>query len=1014
MSKAGRSTLLYVLYLSITTINAQTYKSITPQHELYHVDLNASENFGLMTNMIQDNDGYLWISSSRGLLVFDGNKTVTYSPDDPKYPMGSSIEKSRGYHYLRKDNEGKIYVSISPHADILSIDPLDRIPLHQYSLAKKDTETFYFLDVSDNEEILFISREQNSESFSIVKVNLQGEKQTIYKIDKKVHGDIRSYYYFQNLHWLQTNTGILRISSDGKESNFYPFDEPFLPRWTVIHDDQNFFFCDERKRSVMCWNYKSKSPRVFAPIPAPLLMICNYMYIDQHLLYIAGGTNFCIIDTLSRTYEDISAQFYDLKSNKLPGSLSEDMAGFSKVEGQIYYLGHRNLYALRDVPPAVSFFKDSFPAEAAHVSMRGLTEDEDHNVYASYYSNLAVKSVHDDRFQSFDLLKKVNTNLYSAFDLTYHDHHLFWHSLSIDLNSGRIQQIIPNVTNGHVAQMLSGDTLWLYTWYTDHLYTYDLSSGITDSIPIDLAVTNSGHNPLVVNAMLQSEDPSAIWLATRTYGIVLLGKNGKVKRTFSHEVLGISQEEGICDLFLHGEVMWFGCLDGLGRLNTRTGDHSIFKDPVMNVNGNQNTRTVFSILPDEKNGFYLGTSSGLVYFDTITKEYFHLDPAHPMAQNEYNRTSSFRDSQGRYYFGTTNGLYSFKPEELDFKPASDTLRPIRLYNISIFNGSEKQYRYLSSELNDLKKLELQPSETNIEFSFSVADFEKNIYYSYHVVGMNEKWSDYSPEDHVLLYSLPPGDYTLEIKASSNADDEKASFYSLDIHMPGYWYQKAWVIALFILLTSGLIVAVIRYRFQQKFKRQKELEKLRVNISSDLHDDVGTILSGLAMQSQMMSYEALEEQRKPLLELSDMSREAMDRMRDTVWAIDARKDKFENLIDRMRDFAEKNLERKNITHAFIVNGIDGKKFISPETRQNIYLIFKEAITNIVKHSDATHVMIKFVQDGTHLHLIIHDNGKEKPIAKTDGLGVSNMMMRAKKIGGELNAGYDDGFKVELII
>ena len=53
----------------------------------------------------------------------------------------------------------------------------------------------------------------------------------------------------------------------------------------------------------------------------------------------------------------------------------------------------------------------------------------------------------------------------------------------------------------------------------------------------------------------------------------------------------------------------------------------------------------------------------------------------------------------------------------------------------------------------------------------------------------------------------------------------------------------------------------------------------------------------------------------MLELSEMSREAMERMRDTVWAIDARKDKYENLIDRMRDFAEKNLERKNITHTF---------------------------------------------------------------------------------------------------
>ena len=222
----------------------------------------------------------------------------------------------------------------------------------------------------------------------------------------------------------------------------------------------------------------------------------------------------------------------------------------------------------------------------------------------------------------------------------------------------------------------------------------------------------------------------------------------------------------------------------------------------------------------------------------------------------------------------------------------------------------------------------------------------------------------------------------------------------------------WVWVLFIFCLSAVVAFWIRYWYQQKWKRQKALEALRIKISSDLHDDVGSILSGLAMQSQVMSYEMEEAKRKPMLELSEMSREAMERMRDTVWAIDARKDKYENLIDRMRDFAEKNLERKNISHTFSFNGLDGKKFISPEIRQNIYLIFKEAITNIIRHSDARHVDISFVQEGDKMSLTIHDNGTVTEPGSLAGQGIGNMKMRAVKINGKLSIGTDQGYNVVL--
>ena len=168
-----------------------------------------------------------------------------------------------------------------------------------------------------------------------------------------------------------------------------------------------------------------------------------------------------------------------------------------------------------------------------------------------------------------------------------------------------------------------------------------------------------------------------------------------------------------------------------------------------------------------------------------------------------------------------------------------------------------------------------------------------------------------------------------------------------------WWETWWAYGFYTLLGAGFVFTLIQYRVRQGLARIRALESIRTRISSDLHDDVGSILSGLAMQSQMIALTAQEHQKGPLIEISDMSHEAMDRMRDTVWAIDSRKDKYENLIDRMRAFAEKNLNLKQITHDFEVTVDDARRFIDPQKRQNIYLIFKEAISNICKHSDATH-------------------------------------------------------------
>ena len=222
-----------------------------------------------------------------------------------------------------------------------------------------------------------------------------------------------------------------------------------------------------------------------------------------------------------------------------------------------------------------------------------------------------------------------------------------------------------------------------------------------------------------------------------------------------------------------------------------------------------------------------------------------------------------------------------------------------------------------------------------------------------------------------------------------------------------FYKTWWFYLLCALTVGGMVYGWLWYRLQQALK----IERMRVEISSDLHDDVGTLLAGLAMQSEALELTAPDKDKAKLRRISEISRSAMAHMRDTVWAIDARKDKVENLLDRMREHAEETLTPRDIRFDIQVDNLSLKQNLPTHVRQNIYLIFKEAVTNAAKHTNGDTVTVGLKQSVEGFEMRICDNGQvQEKMYKTTGLGTSNMQMRAEKIGGRLEISRGNGFCV----
>lgn len=222
------------------------------------------------------------------------------------------------------------------------------------------------------------------------------------------------------------------------------------------------------------------------------------------------------------------------------------------------------------------------------------------------------------------------------------------------------------------------------------------------------------------------------------------------------------------------------------------------------------------------------------------------------------------------------------------------------------------------------------------------------------------------------------------------------------------------LSIILILTLLFIVIYLIFQYQLlEQKHQMALNELRTRISSDLHDDVGTLLSGLAMQAELLEVTSNAVDAAQLSRIAEMSRSAMSRMRDLVWTIDNRKDQWKHLIDRLYEHADDVLGPLGIDFELKAMDIDHDQSLPAVLRRNLYCIGKEAITNVAKHSNAGQVKVLLQKVNGRYDMHIQDNGQcpaEK--ARNAGLGLSNIRWRAKQLGANLSFQNGQGFGILL--
>lgn len=221
------------------------------------------------------------------------------------------------------------------------------------------------------------------------------------------------------------------------------------------------------------------------------------------------------------------------------------------------------------------------------------------------------------------------------------------------------------------------------------------------------------------------------------------------------------------------------------------------------------------------------------------------------------------------------------------------------------------------------------------------------------------------------------------------------------------------VKLYILIV-GLIVLAIITGVLIRNHRQKQLQKMRNSIADDLHDDIGSTLSSINIMSELAK--ARSPQALTLLtSISESSVSLQENMSDIVWAIKSENDSFENVLQRMNQFASEILDAKNVALDFESHTSLSDSGLAMKQRKNLYLFFKEVINNAAKHSGAKRVSVCMFKKEHYVEMIIRDDGKGFDINQTfNGNGMSTLKKRAEELNGyfRIQSRLNEGTVVEL--
>lgn len=535
--------------------------------------------------------------------------------------------------------------------------------------------------------------------------------------------------------------------------------------------------------------------------------------------------------------------------------------------------------------------------------------------------------------------------------------------------------------------------------YKDILFFSTISGIVLYPSPLNKAP--EWHQPVdgILNATKYIREPNGIiFKGSRSNAVVFDERAHSIIGSYKDGVYEIS-EKGIKPLILLKERVYASSLEfARGKLLIGTFSNGLIireGDRVKRIGINEGLSS--NNIIDMKvigNHLWMYQNNAIQILD-IDKEAIISEVDIPVVGSTLVDAEELNDTA---YISSMEGIY-----RVPLKSASAQF-PIRSYITYVLANNrdtlEESGAALSFDKNDIQIHMAAPWFSNTQ----------SIFFKYRLMGGGDEQWHITRDPIVRFPSLMPGNYKFESFAVHPSGKSAEQSVSFEFQILKPWWEQWWLRILVIVALVGLFYGLYRYRLNQLLK----VENIRRSISSDLHDDIGATLSSINIYTELAKR---QENNKEFLNLiQDNTREIIGKLDDLVWSINPKNDSCEQLINRMRSFSEPLLSGANINYKITCSEDLHRLKLSTGIKRNLYLIFKETINNVAKHSRSKNCSINIYYQNKRLHIQIVDDGIgfDEAQARKDRNGLKNIQDRARQIKAniKINSIKDKGTTVQL--
>jgi len=438
----------------------------------------------------------------------------------------------------------------------------------------------------------------------------------------------------------------------------------------------------------------------------------------------------------------------------------------------------------------------------------------------------------------------------------------------------------------------------------------------------------------------------------------------------------------------------------------------------------------------------LACANGLIQLDANSKKYLFIRS--PLLQKEDEILSVSTDHEGKAWYLTTDHLVRYDPVKKQFtlfgtgdglritdgmqivrcfKPGELTIgQDAKLlhfnYNTSPAQTAEGPSLVITNlQVNDstwtfaepVRSLELRHFQNKFFIEFAGINYDRADQNQFAVMmeGIDKDWI-ISNHAFASYGNLAPGSYTFRAKAADFAG-RWGPEYAMTLNISPPFWRTWWFIILAGVVSSGVFFAVVRYISQRNLRekilvleKEQAVEKERTRIARDMHDDLGSGLTKIAIMSEVARKQMSEPGNviRQLENISSSSRELVDNLQDIIWVLNPRNDSLESLCAYIREYALKFFEPSGLHLQFNFPASIPMLKLSEEVRRNLFLVVKETFNNIAKHAGCIKVELTLNVIANEIEICIADDGKGFEIARIPAFhnGIGNMKNRMEQVGG----------------